>query len=268
MQVVSNSILFRHSDAAHQAQWPAVVVAVVAACAMLGWQLQPPTNRPDRLPILMYHHIGDWGAANASWAPWVVKPADFAAQLDWLQVRGYHTITMAQLQAHREQGVPLPARPVMITIDDGWGEDVVIAQQFLQPRGMCGIFFVYTGAVGGSPFLSWPEVKALEASGHEVLSHTVSHPDLRQIPNARLVIEMRESRQRLEQELGHPVQALAYPFGLCDERVVNAARDAGYHLAVLAEGGNALDTSSALTLPRWKISYDQPLSVFVQGLQK
>jgi peptidoglycan/xylan/chitin deacetylase (PgdA/CDA1 family) len=155
----------------------------------------------------------------------------------------------------------------MITFDDGWGEDMWIARQYLDPRAMPTVFFVYTGAVGAPGFLSWSDVKALEAGGHEVLSHTVSHPNLQQVPDARLASEMRDSRARLEQELGHPVECMAYPFGLRDGRVVQAAADAGYRLAVIADGPGATDASPALELPRWKMAYGEPLPLFVQRLR-
>lgn len=246
----------------------ACVAVIAAACGVLWWRADAVAEvvRPVRVPILMYHHVGDWGPPG-DWAPWVVKPADFEAQMDWLRNHGYHAITMRQLQAHRERGEPLPPRPVMITFDDGWGEDMWIARQFLDPRGMPTVFFVYTGAVGAPAFLTWPEVKALEASGHEVLSHTVSHPNLLQVPDARLATEMRDSRARLEQELGHPIECIAYPFGSYDGRVVKAAADAGYRLAVIADGGDATDASPALELPRWKMAYGEPLPLFVQRLR-
>ena len=191
---------------------------------------------------------------------------DFEAQMDWLRNHRYHPITMRQLQAHRERGEPLPPRPVMITFDDGWGEDMWIARRFLDPRGMPTVFFVYTGAVGAPGYLSWSDAKSLEAAGHEVLSHTVSHPDLQQVPDARLASEMRDSRARLERELGHPIECIAYPFGSYDGRVVKAASNAGYRLAVIADGGDATDASPALELPRWKMGYGEPLPLFVQRL--
>jgi peptidoglycan/xylan/chitin deacetylase (PgdA/CDA1 family) len=87
------------------------------------------------------------------------------------------------------------------------------------------------------------------------------------VPDARLASEMRDSRARLEQELGHPVECIAYPFGSYDGRVVKAAADAGYRLAVIADGPSATDASPALELPRWKMAYGEPLPLFVQRLR-
>jgi hypothetical protein len=46
--------------------------------------------------------------------------------------------------------------------------------------------------------------------------------------------------------------------------VVKAAADAGYRLAVIADGPSATDASPALELPRWKMAYEEPLPLFVQ----
>ena len=264
----ANASVARHPLARRRGTAVAWITVTAAACGVLWWRTDAVADRAQtsRVPILMYHHVGDWGAPG-DWAPWVVKPADFEAQMDWLRNHHYHPITMRQLQAHRERGEPLPPRPVMITFDDGWGEDMWIARQYLDPRAMPTVFFVYTGAVGAPGFLSWSDVRALEAGGHEVLSHTVSHPNLQQVPDARLASEMRDSRARLEQELGHPVECIAYPFGSYDGRVVKAAADAGYRLAVIADGPGAMDASPALELPRWKMAYGEPLPLFVQRLR-
>lgn len=241
----------------------ACLALLLAGCA----SIDHPTDSVT-IPIIMYHHVGDWGPARPDWAPWVVKPADFEAQLNWLQAGGWHTITMRQLVAHRDHGDALPSRPVMLTFDDGWGEDVSIAQQYLKLRGMVGVFFVYTGAIGGSPYMTWAEVKALEAAGHDVQSHTVAHPDLRSLTDERLALEMHESKAVLERELGHVVDAIAYPFGLTDARVVQAATDAGYQLGLLADGENTTAATPAFATPRWKVDYGDTLDVFVQRLGK
>lgn len=256
--------LTRHSGVPAAAL--ALVVVIIAGLALRSGREGAVVTAPQVVPILMYHHVGDWGPAG-DWAPWVVKPEDFEAQLDWLVAHGFHAITLAELRAHRERGEPLPPRPVVLTFDDGWGEQMSIARRWLEPRGLHGVFFVYTGAIGAGGYLSWDELRALEANGHEVLSHTVGHPDLVQVPDSRLAAEMRDSRARLERELGHAVEVIAYPYGSHDGRVVKAAGDAGYRMAVIATGGNDTGAEPRLEVPRWKMEYGEPLERFVERLR-
>lgn len=230
----------------------------------LAWRPSPPAT--ERVPVLMYHHVGDWGPPG-EWAPWVVKPADFDAQLDWLVAHGWHTVTMEEVLASRSGGRALPRRPVVLTFDDGWSEHARIAHERLEPRGMRGVFFVYTGALGAPGYLGWDDARAFESTGHEVLSHTVSHPDLVQLPPDRLARELAESRVRLERELGHPVRVIAYPFGSNDARVRAAAAEAGYGFGCLATGGSLRPQDPPFELPRWKMDYGEPLDRFVQRLK-
>ena len=55
------------------------------------------------IPILMYHHVGDWGESRADWAPWVVRSTEFRAQMDWLVANGFHTITFRELLAGQKR---------------------------------------------------------------------------------------------------------------------------------------------------------------------
>ena len=71
---------------------------------------------------------------------------------------------------------------------------------------------------------------------------------------------------RLERELGHPVTALAYPFGSYDGRVAAAAQAAGYRVAFRAEGPDAHARDAGLEIPRWKMDYGDPLEVFARRL--
>lgn len=235
----------------------------------------PRTNHFDiSVPIVMYHHVGDWGAANPAWAPYVVKPQEFQRQLDWLAAHQFHTITFQELLAYQSNNVRPPAHSVILTSDDGWAEDVDIALKFLAPRGMRGVFFVYTGAVAeqdnGSGYVSWNQVRQLEAAGQEVQSHTVSHASLDMLPPSRLEFEMINSRDTMQAHVGHPVEVLAYPFGHHDARVIQATRDAGYKLGIAADDEIVAvephDTWGKFQVRRFKVEYGDGIDVFAASM--
>jgi peptidoglycan/xylan/chitin deacetylase (PgdA/CDA1 family) len=73
------------------------------------------------------------------------------------------------------------------------------------------------------------EIRSLHAAGHEIGSHTVSHPLLPQLSEAELDEELAGSRRRLESWLGAgEVKGICYPNGDHDARVTGAAERAGY----------------------------------------
>ena len=222
------------------------------------------------IPILMYHHVGDWGESRADWAPWVVRSKEFRAQMDWLVANGFHTITFRELLAGQKAGESLPAKSVIISFDDGWSAQEGVVRAELEPRGMHAVFFVYTAAVGATPnnsgYISWEQLRILESAGHEVQSHTVSHGRLTDMPPSQLDREMRESRATIEKEMHHPVKVIAYPFGIYDERVMRAASAAGYEFGLRADADFVVGKPLQYRMPRIRVGYDDGIEVFAEAM--
>lgn len=83
--------------------------------------------------------------------------------------------------------------------------------------------------------LNWQQVRALDAAGVEIGSHTVTHPFLVQLEDEELAAELGGSKARIEEETGRAVSSLAYPTGgsaFFDERAVRLAAECGYRYAV------------------------------------
>ena len=222
------------------------------------------------IPILMYHHVGDWGESRADWAPWVVRSKEFRAQMDWLVANGFHTITFRELLAGQKAGESVPAKSVIISFDDGWSAQEGVVRAELEPRGMHAVFFVYTAAVGATPnnsgYISWEQLRILESAGHEVQSHTVSHGRLTDMPPSQLDREMRESRATIEKEMHHPVKVIAYPFGIYDERVMRAASAAGYEFGLRADADLVVGKPLQYRMPRIRVGYDDGIEVFAEAM--
>ena len=75
--------------------------------------------------------------------------------------------------------------------------------------------------------MTWEQLRVLVRDRHDVCGHTVTHPDLTRLSEARLWEELVGSRERLEEELLRPVDCLVCPYGRDDARVRRAARAAG-----------------------------------------
>ena len=222
------------------------------------------------IPILMYHHVGDWGESRAEWAQWVVRSKEFRAQMDWLVANGFHTITFRELLAGQQAGESVPAKSVIISFDDGWSAQEGVVRAELEPRGMHAVFFVYTAAVGATPnnsgYISWEQLRILESAGHEVQSHTVSHGRLTDMPPSQLDREMRESRATIEREMHHSVEVVAYPFGIYDERVMRAASAAGYLIGLRADADLVVGKPLQYRMPRIRVGYDDGIEVFAEAM--
>ena len=85
------------------------------------------------------------------------------------------------------------------------------------------------------------ELRGLRASGHEIGSHTLTHPLLPQLSDSMLEFELTESRRLIEGWLGESISGFCYPNGDLDERVMSATARAGYtHACVTRPGDNAV----------------------------
>jgi peptidoglycan/xylan/chitin deacetylase (PgdA/CDA1 family) len=230
--------------AGHGAKGPPVAKRAVPA-------LVPPVNAPARsvqVPVLTYHRVAPLSAVGLP--DLKVDPANFVAELSALHRDGYHTIGQAQLFDALYKGATLPHKPVLISVDDGYIDDVTRILPTLQRFHMVATFFVITGRMTEPGFLTANQIRELDRAGMDVGDHTAHHVDLRLLTPAQLRMETSGSRHVLERVLGHPVYFFAYPFGDYNASVVDAVRKAGFTMAYTTAGGITESTSAPLTMPR------------------
>ncbi|BAL93778.1 putative hydrolase [Rubrivivax gelatinosus IL144] len=217
----------------------------------------------------MYHALED--GARARWR-WAVTRQAFAAQLDLLQELGCVTPTVSELVA-----TPAPAkRSVAITFDDGYVDNLAAAEE-LRRRGMRATWYVVVGCLGHRPgwkadggptdrLMSASELRELQAAGMEIGSHTMSHQRLTSLAAGRRQDEIEASRTMLEDALGSPVHAFAYPYGDFDADSAAAVRAAGYSSACTTQPGWALRDGDAFRIRRLSVFNDDGTARFARKL--
>ncbi|QHA09543.1 polysaccharide deacetylase family protein [Streptomyces broussonetiae] len=196
------------------------------------------------MPILMYHSVA--AAPNDATRALSVAPEAFAEQMALIGDLGLTPLSTAELAQRWRGGRPLPARPVLITFDDGYEGVHRHALPVLAKHGFPATLFVSTGWIRGSydtgggldAMLDWPQVRDLAAAGVEIGGHSHTHPQLDQLGDDALHGELDRCTEILDDELGARPASFAYPYGYSSRRVRRAVRASGYAQALAV--GNAL----------------------------
>lgn len=223
--------------------------------------LDPPrpavTAATVRVPILMYHYVRTVSrAADPLGFGLSVTPSDFAAQMDWLVAQGFHPINLGGLNAYLAGTANLPARPVVLTFDDGYQDFYTAAWPVLRAHGFTAVSFIITNRIGTAGYMTAGEILALDRAGVQIGCHTVSHPDLATLRAAQVRFQVTRSEQVLTGLLGHPVPDFAYPSGRYNQGVIESLIAAGYRDAVTTQPGSELATHGPgrFTWPRVRVA--------------
>ena len=235
----------------------ALLAVGLGGAASVGFSLRFGWWRPRRpgTPVLMYHQVGPHRPGSPL-NRWRVPEEDFLWQLDALARRGYRGIALRDLLDARSA----PTRRAVLTFDDGYRGVLERALPALLSREFSATVFVVADKIGGvndwdaetpgEPLLSADEIHTLHAAGVEIGSHGATHRPLTRLSDDDLLRELAGSKDTLERLTGAPVTSFCYPYGDFDDRVVEAARAAGYRAATVIRGGISKDLSDPFRLKR------------------
>ena len=221
-----------------------------------------PRDKP--VPILMYHLIGD-PPAGEPYPDLFVSLSDFASQMRYLEGHGFTAVTLTQLAAFWHGTGKLPAKPVVLSFDDGYRSDWRAAAPILQRIGWPGVLNLCMNAVHAHGDLPVPLVHGLVRAGWEIDDHTLTHPDLTTLDAAGLHREIVVSRAVLQALSGEPVSFFCYPSGRFDATVVAAVKAAGFVGATTTDEGLATP-ADLFTLARVRVHRAMSLAAFAQAL--
>ncbi len=119
----------------------------------------------------------------------------------------------------------------------------VASAKSLSPDGREAALAALEQALGGDQvpdfagMMSWEQIRELQRAGHEIGSHSLTHPLLPDLPDDRVRAEIVDSRRELSRIIGAPVPSFCYPNGSYDARALQAVDDAGYECAVTTQWG-------------------------------
>jgi peptidoglycan/xylan/chitin deacetylase (PgdA/CDA1 family) len=221
-----------------------------------GWR---PYTGP--VPILVYHALGNPPPGDAY--PGLYVPFDeFRAEMQWLHDQGYQAVTLDEVMNAWYHGGTLPAKPIVITFDNGYPQQATFGAAVLSQYGWPAVLNEIT-----ANHLTDARIRSLLAIGWEVDSHSVTHPDLTTLPPAELRYQLVASRQFLQKTFGIPVNSFCYPSNRYDAAVIAAVRAAGYTNALTENPGYATRSDPYL-LNRFEIERGQGVAGLAADLRQ
>ncbi len=219
--------------------------------------------------VLCYHRLeGKAGGALS------IEPALFEEQMKKIKDSGIPVIPMQDFLAWRRGEKNIPPKSIIITIDDGYVSGYEVGWPILKKYGYPFTMFVYLTYINtGGKAVTWAQLAEMRDAGVDIGSHSVLHADLkskpRRLTGAQLALapivtpmdydtwlkyELEHSKQVIEEKLGIKCNTIAYPYGLNNEKVREAAKAAGYEAAFTTYGARLGLTTPAMGLGRYDVT--------------
>ena len=185
------------------------------------------------VPVLCYHQIRDWTAADSKNARDIIVPIElFKAHLKILADSGYHTILPDQLYAYLTTGAPLPDKPFMLTYDDTDDDQYNIAWPEMKKYGFKGVYFIMTVSMNRPKYMTREQIKQLSDEGNVVESHTWDHHKFTGYKTEQdWETQVDKPRKQIKDLTGKPADYFAYPYGLWNKEGIPELKKRGIKAA-------------------------------------
>jgi peptidoglycan/xylan/chitin deacetylase (PgdA/CDA1 family) len=202
------------------------------------------------LPVVALHGIEPAPEGRYETSTWA-----FDYLLSTLKAYGYQTVTFADLLNYLDKGKPLPAKPIILTSDDGYQSVYSYAFPILKKYGYKMTVFLITSYMGANeslrrmnefdfdvegvprrPMLIWPEVRVMSKYGIEFQSHTWDHGIITNMPIEQAEAELAQSKYDIEANVGKPCSMVAWSHGIFNSEVISLLPKTGYRGAVAYDG--------------------------------
>lgn len=191
---------------------------------------------------LIYHDLAAPGSADAVGFPgaaaarYKLTPETFAAHLEAIARTGVRV------------GLVQDGAQAALTFDDG-GASALQAAELLERHGWHGHFFITTARLGTPGFLDRDQVLDLTRRGHDVGSHSHSHPTyMGTLSREQLADEWRRSAEILSEITGAPPAHAAVPGGFVSDEVISEAAAAGYRMLMTSRPTAKVTSSGGMTV--------------------
>lgn len=208
-------------------------------------------HHPKNIPVLMYHKVPDQNIQSRHRI--FVRKDLFEQQMKWLKEKGFTSLSFAEIKEYlqlKRHPADFPKRPIILTFDDGYKDNLRNAGPLLKKYGMKATLFLladndlkgnswdaYEGDTSNELMNEQERQQLVLNFPFEIGSHGMNHKRLTEMKSEDVLTEMIQSRQKLENEFQRPIISFAYPFGDRSDSIADSCERAGYEFAVNTDCG-------------------------------
>ena len=232
----------------------ALISVICAAAAALAGRTQTASadGASYRVPVLMYHSVCKNSRVHSDY---IISPERFEEDIRYLKANGYTAVFTEDIVNYVRNGKPLPEKSVIITLDDGFYNNLSNVLPVLKKYGFkatvsvvgsyCAEFSENKDKNPAYAYLAWEDISVLAASGYvEIGSHTY---DLHALGTRRgckirkgespeqykslLKDDLTRLQNALSENCGVAPRVFAYPFGECCDESREVLSELGFSAA-------------------------------------
>jgi len=188
------------------------------------------------MPTLMYHRVA-YGVD----CPWNVWPNIFEQQIR-IAAEHFEVLTVSEGLARLLAGKDAGEKSLVLTFDDGYEDFFHYAFPILQKHGIYATVFLPTSYIGKTNIwnpkanyicnhLTWRQIQKMAEWGIEFGAHSCKHHSLIKYEPSKVIDEIIEPINILEQVLGVRPISFSYPYGVYNnmvQKIVKAHYDVAF----------------------------------------
>jgi Predicted xylanase/chitin deacetylase len=235
-----------------------LLVAIIAVMPTQG-HTASAAGAADNIPILIYHSFSE---VQAELTDNNVSPDKFRSDMQALIDNGYTPIFFKDYLNAQENKFEMPAKPIFITVDDGYYSFYKYAYPILKELELKATVSVIGWSVGRSTnkdnrtpifaHFSWKEAKEMYDSGYiDIQHHTWDlHNEsgkvkgLMKLPKEsdasyvkRIKADYKKLKNKIESEIGNEVIVFTYPYGSTTPLADKALQELGVQFTLTTTKG-------------------------------
>ena len=192
----------------------------------------------NRVITLLYHDVIDGddpdvsGFTGANPAEYKLSVDEFDSHLEAIQQVMKGEVILSNAVEGQRYSTP----PVLLTFDDGGVSALDQIAPMLESRGWRGCFFITTDRIDTDAFLTRQQIHELRQRGHEIGSHSCSHPKrMSDCGREQLLHEWQKSLKVLSEILDDEVTIASVPGGFYSRQIAEAAAESGVRILFTSE---------------------------------